>query len=266
MTTNNQFLEKLSSNPADFSLKVALGLVPGFSTSAVIMRNPSASNSGFFDIWGGGGDMILPTSAETWTIESDDAEDTATTGSGAWTVLTQSLAEGHVTQSPQVTALNGTTPVDIMGTHYRTHQLAATSGALVLTAGATRSNKGTLTVRDKTTGDIRMRVLPTVSKSEDGHIAVPAGLTLIVLAILNPWGRDQSGKLADFITPGGVDAATIQSGIFPAYQNDLTVFFQAKFVIPEKTDKIFKAKPDNDLAEVTVVQESYLIDNETWGL
>ena len=250
----------------DFSVNVALGNVPGFSTAAVVMRNPSADNTGFFDVWSGGGDMVLPTSLEVWTIESDSALDVNLTGTGAWTVIVPSLDDGYNIQTPQIINLNGTTPVDLTGTHYRTHQLAATSGALVLTAGSTRTNQGTITIRDKATGNIRVQILPTVSKSEDGHIAVPAGITLLGLAVLNPWGKDESGKFTNFITPSTPNAATIQAGVFPSYQNDLTIIFQAKFKSNQKTDRIFKAKPLNLGAEVTIVEEFYVIDNAIVGI
>lgn len=257
---------KSDTTASDFSVEVGLGNVPGFSTSAVVMRNPSADNSGFFDVWSGGGDMILPITAETWTIESDSALDVNLTGTGAWVVIIQSLDINYEIQTPQFPELNGTTPVDLTGTHYRTHQLAATSGMLVISAGSTRSNVGTITVRDKVSGNIRMQILPTVSKSEDGHIAVPAGITLLGLVVLNPWQKDESGQITNFITPSTPNAATIQAGIFPAYQNDLTIRFEAKFRSGEKTDRIFKAKPTNLGANIVIVEEFYVIDNLIAGI
>ena len=257
---------KTDGTPKDFSIEVALGNVPGFSTAAVVMNNPSASNTDFFDVWSGGGNMIMPTTAETWTIESDSALDTNITGTGAWTVIIPSLDISYVIQTPQVVALNGLTPVDLTGTHYRTHQLAATSGALVLTAGSTRKNQGTLTIRDKATGNIRMTIQPLAGKSEDGHITVPAGQTLFTLQEINPWGKDQSGDINVELTPSTPNAATISTGSFPGYQNDLTVVFQAKFKVTEKTDIIVVAKPLNPNAVVRFVYEFYVIDNAVVGI
>lgn len=246
----------------NFSVEVALGNVDGVSSAAVVMRNPNADNTDFFDVWSGGGNMILPVVAETWTIESDSDLDVADTGVGAWAVIVQSLDVGYNIQTPQIPELNGKTPVDLTGTHYRTHQLANTSGMLVISAGTERCNKGTITIRDKATGNIRMQILPTVGKSEDGHIAVPAGVTLLGLTVLNPWEKDQAGSFTNFVTSSAPNAATIQTGIFPAYQNDLSIIFQAKFRSSEKTDRIFKAKPINDGVQVVIVEEFYVVENK----
>jgi hypothetical protein len=260
--------DPLPTNPTskEFSVEVALGHVTGFSSSAVVMRNPAADSSGFFDVWSGGGNMIMPIVAETWTIESDSALDVNLTGTGAWTAIVQSLDIDYNIQTPQIPELNGTTPVDLTGTHYRTHQLAPTSGMLVLTAGSTRHNQGMITIKDKATGNIRMQILPGVGKTEDGHIAVPAGVTLLGLVVLNPWEKDQGGSFTNFVTPSTPNAATIQTGLFPAYQNDLSVVFQAKFRSSEKTDRIFKAKPINNGAEVVIVEEFYIVDNSVVAL
>ena len=250
----------------DFSIEVALGRVAGFSTAAVVMNNPSADNTAFFDVWSGGGNMVMPVVAETWTIESDSALDVNLTGTGAWTVIVPSLDIDYEIQTPQVVNLNGTTPVDLTGTHYRTHQLAATSGMLVLTAGSTRKNQGTLTIKDKATGNIRMTIQPLAGKSEDGHVAVPAGQTLLVLTDINPWDKDQSGTVNIELTSSAPNAATVRTGSFPGYQNDLTIIFQAKFKLPEKTDLIVIAKPLNLNATVRFVQEFYVIDNAIAGI
>lgn len=250
----------------DFSIEVGLGNIDGFSTAAVVMRNPAADNTGFFDVWSGGGNMILPIVAETWTIESDSVLDVNLTGTGAWTVIVQSLDINYNIQTPQIPELDGTNPIDLTGTHYRTHQLAVTSGMLVISAGSTRQNQGTITIKDKASGEIRMQILPLVGKSEDGHIAVPAGITLFGLTVVNPWAKDESGQITNNVTPSTPDAATIQTGIFPAYQNDLTIVFQAKFKSSEKTDRVFKAKPTNPNAEVVIVEEFYVVDNAIVGI
>ena len=274
MTSELKNHRRLKVDSTDFSVEVGLGRVPGVSTSAVVMRTPLSSaenNTTFNDVWGGGTiagappNMILPTALETWTIESTDAADTNLTGAGAWEVLIQSLDDDYGIQTPQTVLLNGTNKVTIGGTHYRTHQLAATSGAIVIQANpdpnGTRSNVGDLVIRDSVTNNIRMVIKSGVSKSEDGHIAVPAGITLLGLAVLNPWEKDQSGSFTNFVTPSTPNAATIQTGVFPVYQNDLTIVFQAKFKSGEKTDRIFKAKPTNNGAQVTVVEEFYVIEN-----
>ena len=263
----------------DFSVEVGLGNIPGFSTAAVVMRTPESAlitSTAFNDVWGGGTvadaplNMILPTTAETWTIESTSALDVDQTGTGAWEVLIQSLAMGYIIQTPETVLLNGTNKVTIGGTHYRAHQLAASSGAIVIQANpdpaGTRTNIGDLIIRDSITNNVRMVIKSGVGKSEDGHIAVPAGVTLFGLALINPWAKDQSGELNNAVTPSTPNAATITTGVFPSYQNDLTIIFQAKFRSSEKTDRIFKSKPVNDGAQVVVVEEFYVVDNAIVGI
>jgi hypothetical protein len=266
---------KTNGTPKDFSIEVGLGNVKGFSTAAVVMRTPKSiltTSDDFHDVWGGGTiagaplDMILPTTSETWTIESTSPDDVNLTGTGAWVVLIQSLAMGYIVQSPETVSLNGTNKVTIAGTHYRPHHLASGSAAIVIQANpdpaGKRSNKGDLIVRDSITNNIRIVIKTGVSKSEDGHIAVPAGITLLGLVVPNPWNKDQSGEITNFVTPSTPNAATVQTGVFPAYQNDLTIRFEAKFRSSEKTDRIFRAKPDNDGAQVTIVEEFYVIEND----
>ena len=271
---------KTDGTPKDFSIEVALGNVPGFSTTAVVTMNPSASNTDFFDVWSGGTvagatlNMTLPITAEAWTIESTSALDTNSSGTGARTVIVQSLDINYNINTAQVVELDGTNAVDLTGTHYRTHQLAATSGMLVLTSGSIanpdggviRKNQGTLIIRDKASGNVRMTIQPLAGKSEDGHIAIPAGRTLILLQDINPWDKDQSGTINIEITPSTADASTISTGSFPGYQNDLTIVFQAKFQFTEKTDVILVAKPLNDGAKVRFVYEFYVLDNAIVGI
>ena len=265
--------------PYDFSIEVGLGRIAGFSSAAVVMRTPKSAlltSAGFNDVWGGGTiagaplNMILPTTAETWTIESTSSDDVDQTGTGAWEVLIQSLDTDYEIQTPQTVLLNGTNKVTITGTHYRPHQLAATSGAIVIQANpdpaGTRSNIGDLIIRDSITNNIRMVIKSGVTKSEDGHIAVPAGITLFGLVVINPWDKDESGEFTNFITPSTPNAATIQAGVFPAYQTELTIRFEAKFRSGEKTDRIFKAKPANDGAQVVIVEEFYVVDNAIAGI
>ena len=271
----------MPTNPTskEFSIEVALGNVLGFSSAAVVMRTPKTAlltGAGFNDVWGGGTisgaplNMILPTTAETWTIESTSPDDVDQTGTGAWEVLIQSLDVDYEIQTPETVLLNGTNKVTISGTHYRAHQLAATSGAIVIQANpdpaGTRSNIGDLIIRDSITNNIRMVIKSGVSKSEDGHIAVPSGITLFGLVVINPWNKDESGEFTNFVTPSTPNAATIQTGVFPAYQNDMTIRFEAKFRSGEKTDRIFKAKPTNNGAQVVIVEEFYVVDNAIVGI
>ena len=120
----------------DFLIEVGKGNVPGHTVSAVIGRNTAVSSTLTEDVWGGGGNMVLPTAAESWEIVSTGAgaaNDTSA-GTGARTVLITTLDDNYVAQSPVDVTLYGSTPVAIPGTLFRSHLLAATRCFIGLTA------------------------------------------------------------------------------------------------------------------------------------
>lgn len=252
----------------DFWLEVAKGNIEGHSQSAVVMRNVATSNTAFTDVWGGGGNMTLAASAESWEIVSSSANDTSG-GTGARTVLISSLDANYDIQTPQIVTLNGITAVPLTGTHFRPHQLAATSCIFVLTAGSIEKNDGALTLR-KVGGaaDIRSIVQPNTaaddgpSKSTDGNVTVPNGITIFGLKVIISWPKGESGGLTTSIKPEGADTARINAGIISAYQSDFIIDFQAKFRVIQKTDFAFRAKADNANADLTVIEEFGVVENE----
>jgi hypothetical protein len=245
----------------DFLIRVGLGKVPGYSQAAVVMRNPACSNTEFTDVWAGTGNMTLATASETWEISSDSADDT-NGGTGAWNVLINSLDDNKEIQPPQQVTLSGTNWVAIPGTHFRPHNLAATRGVFVLNAGSSESNVGTITVRDVATQQTRMVITPGTGINEDGQITAPTGFTLLALKVIVAWPKDESGELYNSIKPNGADTARISSGRVGQYQNIWNLDFQAKFITSEKTDRVFRAKSLNLGAELTVIQEFLVVDND----
>ncbi len=244
----------------DFLIEVGKGNVPGHTVSSVIGRNTTVSNTLIEDVWGGGGNMVLPTAAESWEIVSTSVNDTSA-GTGARTVLITTLDINYVAQTPVEVTLNGTTPVAITGTHFRPHHLSATSGLFVLTAGSSESNEGDIVVRVASAGATRMTCKIGVSKSEDAQITVPAGFTIFALLVLITWPRNESGEVTGSIKPFGTDTARILSGKIHTYQSAFNLVFQAKFEFSEKTEFVFRAKSFNDAVEVTTIQEFLVVDN-----
>jgi len=254
---------------SDYSAEMAKGNVPGSSPRAIIMRNPSCSNTDFTDIWGGGGathdNMIMPTVAESWEVLSDSDDDIAG-GAGCRSVLVTTLDDDYGPQVPEIVDMDGQNPVAIPGTHFRPHHLTSTSGLFALTAGPVggnphESNIGTIIVRRVSDGAIRMTMLPEFGKSEDSQVSVPAGFTLLTWKAIITWSKGQDGQVVSTVKPFGTDTARISSGKVDSYQTPLVLDFQMKFRSGEKTDRVARAKSSNDGAEVTFIQEFELIDN-----
>ena len=196
----------------DFLIEVARGNVAGASTRGVVTKNESVGTS-FEDLWGGtASEMIYPTASETWEIVSSSANDSAA-GTGARTVLVNSLDINFVPQSQTVT-MNGTTPVVLTGTHYRPDQIIA------LTAGSLGVNDGDITLRVSGGGNERNVMRVGAGASEDGHITVPAGQTYHILQVITILQKDFDGLVRTQIRDNNVPASPwVELGTLPYYQS-----------------------------------------------
>lgn len=246
--------------PTSYDVDLALGRIPGHTGVAVVMRNSTTSNTAFTDVWGGGGNIVLPSTAVSLEVSSSDDNDTAA-GTGARTVLISTLADTYGVQTPITVELDGQNPVAIPGTHYRPNHLTATSGAFVLTAGSNETNIGDITIRAAGGGDVMMVVTAGTSKSEDGIMVVPLGITALLRQVIINWGKDQSGDVTSSSRPPAADSAIISSGQVNLYQNNLQLIYQTLIRVGEKGEVIYRAQSANLGASVVVIQELEMVDN-----
>ncbi len=108
-----------------------------FGTNAAIATT-------FEDIWGPGGVHVPLPAPTTLEVASDDAEDTMTTGTGAWSVIIQGLGEdGHDVQ--EIVELAGLTPV-LTTTIFR-----AVNRVIVHESGTDNVNAGVIYIADDST-------------------------------------------------------------------------------------------------------------------
>lgn len=240
--------------PLDFLIEVAKGNIRGHSLVSIISRNPSLGPP-FEDLWGPGGIMVFPTGAESWEIISTDVDDSSA-GTGARTVTIESLDANYVAQLTTVT-LNGTSAVAISGTHLRPRV------ALVATAGSSKSNEGTITVRVSGGGAVRNVIMSGFSVSQDGHFTVPAGKMAFGLQAIPFYPKDQDGKVRTITEMFGADTPRVVGAEFPFYQNGLVIPIKASFPLPEKTDITFQANSTvNENVEVNLSFDFLLVDME----
>lgn len=235
------------------TFQIQLGNVDGFE-----LRDIGGANSvvglNFEDLTPTGGSQTFPASTETWEILSTDANDTSA-GTGARTVGVFSLDGDYVAQSETV-SMNGTTPVTLTGSHFRTDT------AIVLTAdpSASNTNIGNLIIRVSGGGTERMRIPAGVGNCKSLIFTVPAGKTALGQFITLFPKKNLDFTLRTKITPLG--GATILGGELSTYQTIHAFPIIAPFTLPEKTDIIVETKSENADTEVLAFVDFLIIDND----
>lgn len=136
-------------------------------------RNSDVTTGGLPEtIWGGGGLYTgFPAgAAEAVRVTSSDADDTAA-GAGARSVYIEGLDADWNVQS-EVIATAGLAAAVSVNTYRRVNR------AYAVTAGATGTNEGTITIRHNvTTANIFALILPTFGQSKQAVYTIPAGYT-----------------------------------------------------------------------------------------
>lgn len=170
----------------DFYTAVGLGLLtPNVRRVTGLGNNPDVDTGTVpEDVWTGGGLYPFMTAATSLEILSDSASDAAA-GVGARTVLISGLDANYVEQSSVMT-LNGITAVAVPVQYFRINQL------MVLSAGSSETNVGTITVRDAGAGATRGLIPTSTGMSRQAVYTVPAGHTLSIHSILGSLNRTVS--------------------------------------------------------------------------
>lgn len=235
----------------DEALELSRGNIPGQTAESILGRNVAVSST-LQDVWDAGGELVYPTSGETWEIVSSDAADTSS-GTGARNVIIQYLDDGYVEQIESKT-LNGTTPVTFTATDaFRFRR------ALVLTAGSGAINAGDITIRPSGGGDTRGQIKAGNGNSLDGHYTVPANKAAylkFVYTNINK-GEDAEILLRSTLADGGI--FTIR---FPlsTYQNSVVSKVELPPRFHEKSDLKLTAISTNPGVVVTVALQFVVID------
>jgi len=181
----------------DFLLKVAMGEVAGYSKVNKFGHNPAATSNE--DVWGGGGVYgFYPTSAVLIDIKSSDVKDTGT-GVGARTCVVYGLDENWAEQTSETITLDGQTEVAIAGTWMRIFRL------VVLTAGSSETNEGTITVQCVGAGGgladdtIGISVNADDGQTQQAIYTIPAGKTgYFIKGYVGIADDDKNGEVAEF--------------------------------------------------------------------
>jgi hypothetical protein len=157
-----------------FELQVARGQITMHSNFCQFGINTNVAQSAE-TVWIGSSVYSFPTSASVIKVSSSSADDVATTGTGAWTVLIEGVNASYAAVSETV-SLNGQTAVNTTNSYLRINKI------LILTAGTGGSSAGTIYAGTGTvnTGVPAVVVNQTGSasnESESAFYTIPAGYT-----------------------------------------------------------------------------------------
>lgn len=215
-------------------LEISQNLFTGVTPMYKFGRN-SDVDSGNEDVWEGGGTYTgMPTTVgETVEVFSSDAnDDDGDTGARTMTIF--GLDANWEEQSETLT-LNGTTAVTSTGTYVRVNR------AVILTAGSSGSNEGTITCRHTTTtANIFFIMQAGRNQTSVAAFTVPANKTLyiseVLLALTRANGSGGSGNVTLRVRPeGGVFLSTLDLNITTAYEQIIRSDFYS-FPVPAKAD------------------------------
>lgn len=252
-TLNDEALEFYRSG-RNYDLEVALGNVPGVSNLFIIGTSTNIGPT-FSDIQDAGGIINFPTEAETWEIVSDNTNDTSA-GSGARTVFVTGL-DINFEEISELVTMNGTTPVTLTNSWYRTRSM------LVITCGSSSTggtNIGNITLRVSGGGDTRLFMTADEGASNSSLFTIPAGKMSYPIQITYAVPKNEDVLVRPRTRLPGEDAASVSAASIPLYQGCCFTPIAATVGFPATYDGKFQAKSTNTGVTVTVLAEYYLVD------
>ena len=140
-------------------------------------RNTDIDAANAADIWdkgiaGGTLNWVGPTAARVHAIESTSAQDTMTTGTGAWTVMVIGLDANGLLQSETV-EMDGLTPgVNTANSYTMIHRM------YVVTAGSGGTNAGDITATAATDGTVTAQITTGNAQTLMAIYQVPSNYAL----------------------------------------------------------------------------------------
>lgn len=205
-----------------------------------------------------GGLVPLRSAAAVLELISSSAQDAAA-GTGAIEVRVWGL-DADWNELVEIVPLNGTTAVQTTGQFLRVNDV------VVQTAGTSKSNVGTITIRDAGAGTTRSMMTPGRGRAEVGVFSVPAGHSVLAVGWMIA-SRDASGNSsADvefYCTCNGVrkvDWSSIVSGMIPVHLGTAHIF-------EEKSDvEVIVSRVMNSNTIVSVHGHGLLVKNGGAGL
>lgn len=161
--------------PMDFLLEVAKGNVLGHSGNHKFGHNHAVGTTEE-TIWPEGGNYVFAASAATWTISSDNANDTAA-GTGARTVEVFNL-DGSYDEDNNIFSLNGLTGVNVPNSLRNNRMIVRSSGSGGVNAGTIYLGEGAITAGRPAT--VYGMIEPGKNQTQQSFFTVPNGKVLLM--------------------------------------------------------------------------------------
>ena len=230
----------------DYGEAVAKGIIDGVLPGFKFGKDASASTT-LTTVWNGVGNYPFPLTAQTLSIASTSANDTAA-GTGARTV-TVSLIDGDNNRlDSEMVSLNGQTPVELTDDGRVVRRIA------VNTAGSGGANDGTLYVGYGTfTSGVPDNVLGIVSPGDNKTLqaieVVPTGYQMEMKSLYFSIGEGKSVEISLYVRPpGGVFQL---EGTWQGFENAKTFEFSPPRTFSAGSDIDLRAKTGAATAIVT---------------
>ena len=197
---------------SDFALEVALGNVTGYTKINKFGASPDVDTH-ITDIWGGADGTtstdvwVAPTQARIHAIVSADDEDGgAGTDTGMLTCQVYGLTDWDTKESSETVTLNGTTPVNTVGSYVIIHRMKG------LTWGSTKNNIGIIKATAATDNTITAIIGATENQTKMAIYGIPSTQTMqvsrITGIITSAPGASVISATGDLLVQENVDVAT----------------------------------------------------------
>jgi hypothetical protein len=165
------------------AVPIVLGEVDGTAGLNVFGRNADLDAASSEDLWEKGGDYVFPTAARIHDIKSTDPDDDGNPAdTGARTVYIEGLDSNHDVIS-EIKTLEGTTNVPTTSSYLRVNRF------LVLTAGSTGTNEGTLTATAQVDGTVSAQIGAGKGQANQFIYTVPNEKKAVLMSVFWTYSR-----------------------------------------------------------------------------
>lgn len=147
---------------------IALGLFPGSKRTSK-MGYVTGVEATEVDIWAVGGSYVFPAAAQQMEVISSSAQDTMTTGTGAWTVKIWYL-DASFNEKTEIITLDGTNAVPTTAT-----DIFRINGFWVMSAGTGGKAAGNIDIRNLSDTPIYSRIPLGYTRARNSIYTVPIG-------------------------------------------------------------------------------------------
>ena len=235
----------LDADPQSYQYSVALGRVSGATTWNKWGYN-SDLDIGTEVIWASGGSFTRLDTASTFTVVSSSAQDTLTSGTGAWNVVIY-YVDSTRTAATVVVPLNGLTPVVTSITGLGINRVA------LYNTGSGDTNAGIITVTATTGGSVQATVplgegstQQCLFFTQTGHTALLDWMTINVAKLAGGTAPKVTIKAWVYSYVSTAKYLVFRKTIDAGVENNIELRPSQPFVVGEKSIFWLEATTDTD--------------------